>query len=151
MKKGEEFTTWDVFKSLGIHRECIREWLQRGFVKASAKKADGIGTKNLFNRWDLYMVALFQHLVLSGLSREVASRVLKRINEDVECWIKRERKDSLPLPHLIVIENIKDPRPRAVVSMGDSNAIELPKDADIDDLLIINFGKIKKRVDTRID
>jgi hypothetical protein len=150
MKRGEEFTTWDVIKRLGIHRERLREWLRLGFVSASAQRADGIGTKHLFTRWDLYMVALFQHLVLSGLSRKAAGGVLKRVNEDMEWWTRREKKDSIPFPQLIVIQNIKDPRPRAQVSIGDSNTIELPKDADIDDLLVINFGKIKERVDSRL-
>lgn len=150
MKRGEEFTTWDVIKRLGIHRERLREWLRLGFVNASAQKADGIGTKHLFTRWDLYIVALFQHLVLSGLSRKAARGVLKRVNKDMEWWTRREKKDSIPFPQLIVIQNIKDPRPRAQVSIGDSNTIELPKDADIDDLLVINFGKIKERVDSRL-
>jgi hypothetical protein len=68
----------------------------------------------------------------------------------MEWWTRREKKDSIPFPQLIVIQNIKDPRPRAQVSIGDSNTIELPKDADIDDLLVINFGKLKERVDSRL-
>jgi hypothetical protein len=75
-------------------------------------------------------------LVLNGLSREDARRVLKRINEDVGSWIKRGKKDSPPAPRLIFIENIKDPSPRAQLSIGDPNTIKRPMYTDIDDLLV---------------
>ena len=68
-----EFSTLDIVKALGIPRERLREWIDRGFIKPSIQEAEGQGTKSLFSLADLYRIEAFKWLVNMGLSRVVAA------------------------------------------------------------------------------
>jgi hypothetical protein len=70
------YTTTDIAR-LGTKRERLKEWMLRGYIKASIESANGAGTKNLFSRWDLYMIQLFQYLVERGFSREDTARRIR--------------------------------------------------------------------------
>jgi hypothetical protein len=74
MKTG--YSTLDIVRTLGIPRERLREWLSRGFITPGIQQASGAGTKALFGQEDLYRIMLFKQLVESGISREMASKVL---------------------------------------------------------------------------
>ena len=63
------YTAKDIAK-LGIKRERMKNWLERGFVRPSIKTANGAGTRNIFSRCDLYAIMLFRSLVCHGFSRE---------------------------------------------------------------------------------
>ena len=74
-----EYSTFDIVKGLGIPRERLREWMTRGFVSPSIAEADGAGTKALFSRFDLYLVATFRQLIDEeglNLPRIKASNIL---------------------------------------------------------------------------
>jgi hypothetical protein len=70
------FSTLDVVRTLGIPRERLREWLNRGFITPGIQQASGPGTKALFGPDDLYRIVLFREFVESGISREMASKVV---------------------------------------------------------------------------
>jgi len=78
MKNG--YSTLDIVRALGIPRERLREWLSRGFITPGIQKASGAGTKALFGPEDLYRIMLFKELVESGISREMASKVLSSLS-----------------------------------------------------------------------
>ncbi|MEI7636315.1 MAG: MerR family transcriptional regulator [Syntrophus sp. (in: bacteria)] len=67
-----EFSTLDIVKALGIPRERLRDWMNRGFIKPVIS-AEGQGTKALFDLEDAYCVALFKNLLDSGFNRTVAA------------------------------------------------------------------------------
>lgn len=64
----DEFSTLDIVKALGIERECLREWMNRSFIKPTIS-AQSQGKKAVFTRLDVYRVELFRQLVAEGLDR----------------------------------------------------------------------------------
>ena len=69
------FSTLEIARILGIHRDCILEWIKRGFIPPSIQKARGHGTQNVYSRWDVYGIALFSALLKNGWSRDKANDV----------------------------------------------------------------------------
>lgn len=73
----DEFSTLWISKNLDIQLERLRVWIDRGYVVPSVQKAEGKGTKSLFDRLDLYSIVLFRHLIEdSNFPREKASQFL---------------------------------------------------------------------------
>jgi hypothetical protein len=70
------FTTSNITK-LGIKRERLKDWMERGFIEPSIQKAEGQGTKNLFSIFDLYTIMLFNTLIEYGFSRQDAGFRIK--------------------------------------------------------------------------
>lgn len=69
IQNGEDkvhYTTFEIEKILGIHKTTLAEWMRRGYVKPSFQKANGRGTKNLFDFTDLCRLWMFQGLVASA-------------------------------------------------------------------------------------
>lgn len=59
----DEFTTFDIINKLGIPRGRLREWVNEGFIVPSVQKAEGVGTKALFDRVDIIALVIFKHLI----------------------------------------------------------------------------------------
>ncbi|MBC8466720.1 MAG: MerR family transcriptional regulator [Deltaproteobacteria bacterium] len=138
-----DFSTLDIVKALGIPRERLREWMNRGFVKPTID-AKGQGTKATFTVEDIYLVALFRHLVDKGIKRFNAGIYL---SENIVAGTKSffdsnfimimDRSDG---SLLIARESIK--------GLYDFLAPFLSSDdGDIEHIIIVNFKKIRKIVD----
>ena len=54
----DTFSTLDIVKALRIPRERLRDWMNNGFVVPTIL-SQGQGTKAVFTRGDIYLVALF--------------------------------------------------------------------------------------------
>lgn len=147
----EAYSTLDVVDHLKIPRERLRDWQNRGFIQPS-QKAEGQGTKALFSRLDLYGIALFKYLVVScKFAREEAARYTKT-------WLgkARSRKDpGVALSDLICFERmatrgaeekitLRSFSHQIMAEMKNSGAMKW------DTLFIVNFGKIRKDVDSRL-
>lgn len=81
-----EFSTLEVVKALrgkGLHRESLRDWMDRGFI-APSKKAEGQGTKATFTVHDVYMVALFMNLIDYGFKRKPAGAFVNDFGERIK-------------------------------------------------------------------
>jgi len=105
-----EFTTFDIIKKFGLKRERLKDWMERGYIEPSVQKARGVGTKNLFNTWDLYMIKLFQHLTSRGFPREFVSiriNILKSLRDDGILGSKIEYFN------FIVLTNMPRSKPRS--------------------------------------
>jgi DNA-binding transcriptional MerR regulator len=70
--KTQTYSTFDIAKKMGIPRERLREWIQRGFISPSIAQAKGVGTRNRFSLSDLIIIELFRELLDRGFSREEA-------------------------------------------------------------------------------
>lgn len=70
-----EFSTFDIGKILNIPRERLKDWMNNGFVKP-AIKAQGKGTKAIFNTENLYEIALFQKMITLGFNRKNAAEFI---------------------------------------------------------------------------
>ena len=69
----DTFTTFQIMKILGLPRERLKDWMDKGYVIPSIRKADGVGTKNIFDLVDVYGIALFMHFLSQGLIRTFAA------------------------------------------------------------------------------
>jgi hypothetical protein len=74
------FSTLDIVKALSIHRERLRDWMNNGFVVPTTR-SEGQGTKAIFTRDDMYMVALFVDLLNKGFKRDKASDLIRKASE----------------------------------------------------------------------
>ena len=70
-----QFSTFDL-KALGIPRERLKDWMNQGFVEPSIP-AQGKGTKAIFSLLDVYAIAFFSELLQAGFNRKVAAEIVK--------------------------------------------------------------------------
>lgn len=70
----ERWTTFDVQKIMGIKRNRIKEWIDRGYIIPTAQEKTGTGMKSYFSKWGLYCLRFFDQLLRDGFSREAASK-----------------------------------------------------------------------------
>lgn len=151
----------DVARKLGIPRERFREWLVRGFIRPSIQQASGSGTRNLFSRWDMYLIALFQHLIERGLGREEASAYVNALSDRpavINHIVFKIRTSDNGETEISIIDIPPDEEePRIDIRTGNMNIwfdqlrqmIEAP-DEEYDEILIVNFGKIRRTVDRKL-
>ena len=181
----EEYSTFDIKRKLGIKIDRLKDWMNRGFIEPSIQKASGQGTKNLFNRFDLYMIKLLEYLINRGFSRKESARIVrelvkgtgylihpewssdkkKEIKELYDKELKRARSANyLQISRLnqpsfspaddecTRLKTINDERGVAVIDLVDSLYGFNNKEYILnwDDILIINFKKIRDQVDAAI-
>ena len=74
-----EFFAGDVEKICGVKRNRLQVWMEKGWIIPSIKRADGHGTRNIFNLINLFQISLFKKAVENGISRKVAADFLPRL------------------------------------------------------------------------
>jgi DNA-binding transcriptional MerR regulator len=142
----EFFTTFDIEKKLGIPRNRLQQWLDRGIITPSIEQASGRRTKNRFSRNDLYRLELFQRLVRCGFSRR------QGVEAAEESKINFEGVSESGIRFLTIKRKIIDD-PAAELEIGSSELTHDPPriDLDGDELgIVINLLSIKKRVDGKL-
>ena len=136
----QTFTTFDIKEKMGLKIDRLKDWMQRGFIEPSIQKADGIGTKNIFDLFDLYLIKLFHHLVsVRGFSRDNAGKIIWDIQQQ-----KSKIKDRPPI-FIGIPEGGKEAR--------GFNKLDQVKDIfnmDNIDILIVNFGVIQEIVNDQL-
>jgi hypothetical protein len=158
----EEFTVKNIVESLEIPRERFNEWVFRGYIKATVKKADGLGTKNIYNRVDIYGVALFKHLIENvRLPREDASRFIDK-------WVKSAQRRPAKVAglynYLVFLQDEKRKiylKQLSILTGSGHEDIEykllsqemvelLKAHSNFDVISVIDIRKIIKKVDLRL-
>ena len=142
----KSFTTFEIAKMLKIDRNLLAQWLMRGYISPSVKRAQGLGSKNLFSLQDLYNICLFQQLIDSGIAREEAklytginfSSIGDGKNDSKFAVITRKNKKSGRDEGLIMDIRLEKYAPKIVFEDDDSF------------IVIINLLGIKRRVDRMI-
>ena len=154
-----DFTTKDLVK-LGISRERLRDWINRGYINPS-QRAYGQGFSNVFSELDLYFLLVFQKMVESGISRDDAK---ERLNDFIgSAFLSDKGGYSDPDKPFFVF--FRNPIPPSKVNIKkrlttgylkvawffmDADALKefAEKHEDvIDDMVVINFRKIRKKVE----
>jgi DNA-binding transcriptional MerR regulator len=79
--RNEKYTAANVLKITGVKRQRLHDWIDRGFLSPSIQRAEGAGTKNIFNRYDLYRIAIFKKLVEEGFPRARITMYIESVNE----------------------------------------------------------------------
>lgn len=68
----DRFSIGEVIKALNIPRERFKEWVLRGYVKASIQEPQGSRKLSFYSISDILIIAIFKKLIESGISRNVA-------------------------------------------------------------------------------
>lgn len=138
----------DVLKAIDEKPDTFNAWLREGFVKPSVSKASGQGTRNIFNRADLFNIMLFKTLLKTASNRNEASNISKgalinweKMEKDggnfVLCFAKKiDEKQELRILPVIKLANNSD----------EVNLIEDKIKSDYDAVFIINLTKIIRQV-----
>ena len=63
--------------ALGIDAGLINSWITEGYIEPSVQKAADKGGENVFSRFDLYAIKLFEFLVARNISEEKAALMIK--------------------------------------------------------------------------
>ena len=165
----------DIVKKLGIPGERLRDWMNRCFVLTNVQKAAGQKTKAIFNRLDVYGIALFEYLVeersfsneeaakFTKLWIQTTSGVASRSNSPIE-----GQKKSDPSNVLIFINIPTDAGNKLICepvgiygrkeseegfhffkALGEILKNNL-KGRTWDDFCVVNIGKIKRQVDAQL-
>ena len=74
----KSFSTLDITKLLGIPRERLRSWMKEGYIKPTVQ-ASGRGSRAVFTKRDVYVVAIFESMLNRGIKRVVASMLINRL------------------------------------------------------------------------
>lgn len=132
---------------IGIKRARLKEWLALGYVKPSVQKADGRGTKHVFDRDDVYTLFLFEELITQGLSRKLAGEIVKQFFFDLQRFTKAIQVGT---PYFVIT---KIAEPGKEPTMHAQFIKEIPKSLHPTFCFqwAFNLTNIKERVDAMIE
>ncbi|MCB2141197.1 hypothetical protein KQH27_00650 [bacterium] len=141
----DSFSTFDLCKQINIPRERLREWINRGYVRPSIQRAQGVGTKSLFSRIDAFSVILFKYLIEKlRVYRETAAQLVAKWLEQVN----EEGKDPMAEATKNVMFYFKDSgidsdESIVICQISNSPDGDLVKfDSEMDSIIIINTLKL---------
>jgi hypothetical protein len=148
-----QYSSMDVAKGLKISYQRLRGWIDRQYVPMT-EAPDGPGTRTRFSRKDIYMIELFRRLVAKGFSRELAAKYAKSFGmlfkKSWDEWgnpaflvCRSGGSDEFPELNAIYSHESDLPFHKAMGNRLDN----MPAWDDFDDAVIINFTKIRKKVD----
>jgi len=152
------FTSFQAIKILDIKKECLQEWLFKDFIKPEVP-ATGRGTKNYFSKKNLYEIALFSYLLGKGLSRKEASKILRTNIMDPFTQLDKKAmkmlQKNIPFksisPLLIIYKSGKKYISEAIFDNELIFSVEEDiVQKNIDEIQIINIGKLIKKVNAAI-
>jgi len=155
-------TTFKISKKLNIKYGRLREWIDRGYIKPS-KPATGQGSKSEFTLFDVYMVELFSQLLSRGFSRGVAAEnINSEIKENLhykfgrplyksliaeDVWIVfsrvRLKNDKYKMKNMVICPELDGLYSETSSELITNLLIEGPED-----IYIVNFNRIKQKVDS---
>ena len=144
-KHPDDFTTFQTKKILKLKRDRLKDWIMRGYIIPTRQEEIKIGMKSYFDRWGLYMIKLFHHLVSNGVAREQAAEWIRELAKYKDEQIK-------PDPLIADFLMIKRKGSKVVdktIHWGPSGVIHPGE--DLDDAYIVNFLKIREAVDSAIE
>ena len=155
---GEPYTTGDLIRSLGIGRQRMQDWMERGYIKASIQQASGIGTKSLFSKWDVYCIELFRYLLKRGFPRKQVAFWLRALYSQYSFNRQLEKFNYLAFIARRDGGKLVDTMTEGVPviigyrSMAEFHASFPQRDLDdFADLLIINFKAVREEVDVALE
>ena len=160
MSTRNEFSTFDIGKTLGIPRARLQGWMRLNFIQPSVI-ANGPDTRSVFTRLDVYAVALFQNLIYRGFRREIAAGHVEyfvknnTVDVDYLCFRYEVIGDGTiaGCPFFLtkkVGKSLKINLPTATPDNTQSSIVSshiLGNNEDWDDFFCINIKRLKKKTD----
>ena len=156
------FTTFFIIKALGIPRERLQDWMNRGFITPTIA-ADGKGTKALFTLNDIYGISLFETLLNKVPNRMVAAGIVQEFlrldDPKTISYILLRYETASGGPQNIMAFQAKNPESPdgnwsldllTGTCLSDYLVEPLAENPDWNSILIINFRLIKEDVDNKL-
>lgn len=154
----EEFSIAEAAAITGVASHHIQQWIDLGWVKPSIQQAFVEETRNIFNRIDIYAVAYLKKIKESGFSRKLAHEKINiyAVNETLKNFpniksigiafsrVLTEGQYETQGAWLIAPELDQEAGWDSLALIGE----RLNKGAD--DFYILNFFKLKDRIDSFI-
>ena len=128
-----DYTIAEAAAILEIESGKLREWISRAYIRPTYP-ATSRGSANTLDMKNIYEIALFDHLLKLGLSREKAAKIIKAQEDQ-----RNQEKEIIitPLSDSSVYIDVNRKKSKIVISTSP----------DFDDLIVINFQKIIDKVD----
>jgi len=146
------FTTAHIAK-LGIKRERLKDWIERGYIKPSIEKTERKGGKNKFSLWDLYEIKLFEYLVKRGFLRSNVPKLIQKI-ADLFVFGNKGKNEIFTTNWITLIRNADGELLEVRPFIDADNIITLNlnnyPNGLISDILLINFKEIRDQVHSAI-
>lgn len=154
----EEFSIADAAAITGVASNHIQQWIDLGWVKPSIQQASGEKTRDIFNRVDIYNIAYLKKIKASGFSRKLAHEKINiyAVHETVKHFpniksigiafsrVLTEGQYETQGAWLIAKELDQETGWNSLALIGE----RLNQGAD--DFYILNFFKLKERIDAII-
>jgi hypothetical protein len=143
MTMEKQFTTFQIAKALNLKYGRLREWLDGGYIKPSIYKAQRQGEKTLFTHADAYAIGLFDYLLRRGFSRNDAAIRIQALEMD----------DSLLSATYVAFYWQEGAGAYSVFIFEEKISLSLfgrtvdGKRGSFDDVLIVNFRKIREEIE----
>ena len=147
----KQFTTFQIAKALKLKYGRLREWLDGGYIEPSIHRAQRQGEKTLFTLADAYAIKLFDYLLGRGFSRKDAAIRIEALQKYIEApqvgnstllsatYAAFYRQEGSG-PYFQLIRDEK-------VSLSLFGRTVEGKRGSFDDVLVVNFRKIRDEVD----
>ena len=154
----EKFLAADVEKITGVKRTRLQQWLERGYLKPSIQEAGGHGTRNIYSRKDLYLIASFKRIAESGISRQMAADMLEV--GFIDSGLTEEQMRRAVFFFARAGEEYQgrfavctpSQRPWKIGDFKETmNDLQDAIGTQPDDMIFVNFGRIAQQIDARID
>lgn len=149
-----EFYSSDIVRITGVKQTRLHGWIERGWIRPSVQKGVGTGSKNIYNRFDLYNIEMFKQLVSQGLPRKVIASYIQAmislhshftgsVIDVIEFWAFGRKGD------IFYAEDISSD------CLGEPIGIFLRqnfirKTPFYDSIFLLNFRRIREQVDAKI-
>ena len=155
----EEFSIAEAAAITGVASHHIQQWVDLGWVKPSSQQTSLEETRDILNRVDIYAIAYLKKIKESGFSRKLAHEKINiyAVNETVKNFpnitsigiafsrVLTEGQYETQGAWLIAPELDQETGWNSLALIGE----RLNQGAD--DFYILNFFKLKDRIDAIID
>jgi DNA-binding transcriptional MerR regulator len=141
----EKFYANDVTRITGLKRTRLEQWIERGYFIPTTR-AQGPGTQNIYSRGDLYALCLLERLLLMGVPRERAGKVVFAIR-----W---ERERTAGNNYVVVkIELQRSPRGGKIMAGEMYFAVDAPQVSLKREAVawVINLRQVFEEIDSKIE
>lgn len=154
----EEFSIADAAIITGVSSEHIKQWMGRDWVQPSIQQAQGEGAKDVFSRVDIYNIAYLKKVMESGFSRKLAHEKINihAVNETIKNF---PHIKSIGIAFSRVMDNgeyqtqgawLIAPELDQETGWDSLALIGERLNQGADDFYILNFLKLKDRIDSII-
>lgn len=154
----EGYQLKDLRRVVEISPSRLQVWLENGWVQPSIQVASGYGTRNIYSRGDLYLVALFRQVVDMGLQRQRAGDFLARLGDKrIRYGLTEPRHDRVLTKrwayYLYAGEDsyagYADDLPRHPITKA-GRYVDIIEIEDVETVLAVNVAVIRERIDRRM-